>query len=144
VSRRGVGLVDSYSPLFDSMADEVMSRCRAADYLRWADLCRFIEEVFVTRLGCFPTGQQFASIEREVDARRHEESFIWRSSPLPFPSREWFVVNRDSTGMLETPIVVWLSGAFPDPRPLGAGTPFYVREDTSPAQDNAIRAMEGD
>lgn len=133
---------------YERVVTEVMVRCRAADYLRWADLCRFIDEVFVTRLGRFPTGQQFASIEREVDARRHEEGFVWPRPPLPFPSREGFILHRDSTGKLKTPIAVWLFGHGPEPLepsvPLGAGTPYFIRDDISGRQANAIRALEGD
>ncbi|MBN9521108.1 hypothetical protein J0H58_21745 [bacterium] len=148
MSRRNRPSSEEGSPLYERVVGELMARCRAADYLRWADLCRFIEEVFVTRLGRFPTGQQFASIEREVDARRHEESIVWPRPPLPIWPLEGFVVKDTRWDGSSYMLVVWLNGHGPEPFelqvPLGAGTPYFIRDDISGWQANAIRALEGD
>jgi hypothetical protein len=136
------------SPLFDIVVSEVMTRCRPADFLRWAELCRVIDEVFVTRVGHPPSGQQFASIEREVDARQYEETFVWPRRALPVRPLEGFIVKDTTWNGVPYNLVVMLNGATLEPIdlqvPLGAGTPFYIRDDITGWQANAIRALEGD
>jgi hypothetical protein len=118
------------------------------DYLRWAELCRAVIDVFVGRYGVEPTGQQFLAIEREVCARRHEESLVRPPPPLSPPSREGVVCQRASNTVEQLPLVIWLYGTEPESVerqvPLGAGTPYFIRDEITGSQANAIRAMEGD
>ena len=86
----------------------------------WATIAR----VFTRHVGHPPHPAQRVVIERQVVESRFDaylaEPWKWlRDDPM-------IARGSEAAGRLR------------------GGTPFHVREDTTPAQDNAIRVLEGD
>lgn len=118
------GAIEPVSLVLPPVADVVSHAFRREVSLELRDLWAAIARVFTKHVGHPPPPSQRAVIEREVVESRFER---YLAEPWKWLMDDPMIARRSEGGIR-----------------LRGGTPFHVRENTSPAQDNAIRAMEGD
>lgn len=116
--------IEPLSLVLPPVVDVVTDIFRREHSVELRVLWTVITQVFTRHMGYSPLPAQLVDIERQVVESRFE---TYLSAPWNWPSDNKIATRRtEGWGHIR------------------GGTPFHVREDTSPAQDNAIRVMEGD